>query len=138
MSTIDVNLDEFYADSIREQIAELKEELAQLEKIAKDSGLSRFEFRALERNLQLLVEIAIGMAKRVLKSASKEVPSDSRKAFEKLKQYDLDSTVVDWPKAIGMRNALVHDYLSVDGQIITSVLTDGYYQQIFEFFDQYL
>ena len=67
MPTINVNLDEFYSASMQEHLIELKEQLAEIEAIAIQRPLSAIEYRALERNLQLLIEACIGIAKRVLK-----------------------------------------------------------------------
>ena len=35
-------------------------------------------------------------------------------------------TLIGWRKIIGLRNALVHDYLNIDPEIIRSVIGQGY------------
>jgi uncharacterized protein YutE (UPF0331/DUF86 family) len=137
MNTINVNLDRYYADSIKEHLLELKEQLQELESILAHKPLSSIEYRALERNFQLLIEACIGLAKRVLKGQGYNPPSEARKAFEKLAAKGLDNTHIEWTKVIGMRNAIVHDYLDIDTARITSVLKNRDYLKLFEFTDQY-
>jgi uncharacterized protein YutE (UPF0331/DUF86 family)/predicted nucleotidyltransferase len=132
------NLDRFYAASIKEHLVELKEQLQELEHILTQRPLSAIEYRALERNLQLLVEACIGLAKRVLKGHGCIPPSEARKAFEKLAAKGLDNSTIEWTKVIGMRNAIVHDYLDIDAARITTVLKNRDYLKLFEFAAQYL
>ena len=138
MSTINVNLDRYYADSLKEHLAELKEQLQELEHILEQRPLSAIEYRALERNLQLLVEACIGLAKRVLKGQGCIPPSEARKAFGKLAAKGLDNCTIEWTKVIGMRNAIVHDYLDIDAERITTVLKSRDYLKLFGFAAQYL
>jgi len=138
MNTINVNLDRFYAVSIKEHLVELKEQLQELEHILTQKPLSAIEYRALERNLQLLVEACIGLAKRVLKGHGCIPPSEARKVFEKLAANGLDNSPIEWTKVIGMRNAIVHDYLDIDAARITTVLKNRDYLKLFEFGAQYL
>ncbi len=137
MSTIVVNLDKYYLDSIVEHLAELKEEFAELSHIVKQRPLSALEYRALERNLQLLVEACIGLGKRVLKAQGSNIPSEARKVFAKLGTKNLDRSGIEWIKVIGMRNAIVHDYLDIDVARVTAVLQSGDYLKLFEFTNQY-
>ncbi len=106
MSIIDVSLDDFYRAAIAEQLAEFEQDLNQLRAGSEAKTLTKFEYLALERTLQLLVEVAIGISKRVLKSKGLAVPTEARKSLERLKQEGLDSSNIDWRGAIGMRNAL--------------------------------
>ena len=138
MSITDVNLDEFYRSAISEQLAELEEDLNQLQVSSEARKLTRFEYLALERSLQLLVEVAIGVSKRVLKSKGIAVPTEARKSLEKLKSEGLGAIDVDWRGAVGMRNALVHGYLDIDEEIVIQVLKSGRYQRVIEFCRQYL
>jgi uncharacterized protein YutE (UPF0331/DUF86 family) len=41
-----------------------------------------------------------------------------------------------WRKVIGLRNALVHDYLNIDPEIIRSVIDQGYSDRLFAFAEQ--
>ena len=130
--------DELYADSIKEELSTIKEELDEINSIANSRKLSILEYRALERDMQLLIEIAVGLAKRVLKAQKLVVPSDSRQSFEKLASLGQDTTGIDWVRVIGMRNALVHDYLDIDKQRVLDVLMSGECYRLFEFCSQFL
>ena len=45
-------------------------------------------------------------------------------------------TLSGWRKIIGLRNALVHDYLNIDPEIIRSMIGQGYSDQLFTFGNQ--
>ena len=66
------------------------------------------------------------------------MPTEARKSLEKLKSEGLDAVDVDWRGAVGMRNALVHDYLDINEEIVIQVLKSGRYQGVIEFCRQYL
>ncbi|WP_265437234.1 DUF86 domain-containing protein [Aeromonas media] len=59
-------------------------------------------------------------------------------AFEILAQRGEPSpdTLIGWRKLIGLRNALVHDYLNIDPDIIRNVIAQGYSYQLFTFAEQ--
>ncbi|TFH87412.1 DUF86 domain-containing protein [Billgrantia azerbaijanica] len=119
---------------MREHIATLAEELAQLHRAAsRPEGLDPLLYRAAERNLQLLTEAGIGIAKQRLKSLGAVVPSDARQAFAKLQALGHDSSDTPWNKVIGLRNALVHDYLNLDAEIVESIIRRRDYQKLFDF-----
>lgn len=127
-------MDEAYRQAMQEQLAQLKEELQEIRDLIVNQGfLPTLAYRAAERNLQLLVEACIGIAKQTLKSEGLEVPGDARQAFAKLKAKGLDTTAVPWPQVIGMRNALVHDYLNLEPERITEVIESGEYLALFDF-----
>ncbi|MGL6511732.1 HepT-like ribonuclease domain-containing protein [Aeromonas hydrophila] len=44
--------------------------------------------------------------------------------------------MICWSKLIGLRNTLVQDYLNVDPEIILSVITPSYSDQLFTFAEQ--
>jgi uncharacterized protein with HEPN domain len=46
------------------------------------------------------------------------------------------SDEVNWRKIIGLRNALVHDYLNIQPEIITKVIADKFYTTLIEFANQ--
>lgn len=131
-------MDEAYRDAMREQLAQLAEDLAVIENLPAQEQRSAIVYRATERNLQLLIEACIGIAKQTLKARDEVVPGDARKVFEKLKSLGLDSTDADWQRIIGMRNALVHDYLNLDRERILEVVRNGRYKVLFDFASQRL
>ena len=112
-------MDEAYRLAMQEQVAQLKEELSEIEKMLDSNGhLSMLAYRAAERNLQLLIEACIGIAKQTLKAQGCQSPTDARQVFAKLKAKGMDPTDTPWPQVIGMRNALVHDYLNFDPEVL--------------------
>lgn len=127
-------MDELYRDAMREQVLDLKEEIEDiLAELVKNPAPSRMVYRSAERSLQLLTEACIGIAKRTLKAEGKQVPSDARQAFSKLKSLGLDSTGADWNRIIGMRNALVHDYLNIEPDRVLDVIRLKHYEVLLDF-----
>lgn len=127
-------MDNAYKCAMREQLAQLKEELQEIrDQLDQQGYLGSIAYRAAERNLQLLVEACIGIAKQSLKANGLEVPSDARQAFSKLRSKGLDPTQIPWVKVVGMRNALVHDYLNLEPERIVDVIQQRHYLQLFEF-----
>ncbi len=132
-------MDNAYRLAMQEHIAELAEELQQIGGIIQQQGyMPTLIYRAAERNLQLLTEACIGIAKQKLKEKGLHVPTEARKAFEKLKAEGLDNSGIPWQQVIGMRNALVHDYLNLDRQRVAEVITSGKYTALIEFAKQAL
>lgn len=127
-------MDDAYKTAMQEQLAQLAEELQEISDILAQQGyLPTLVYRATERNLQLLVEACIGIAKHSLKAKGLVVPNDSRQAFAKLKAQGMDSSTIDWNKVIGMRNVLVHDYLNLEQERIVQIIRGGYYLSLLEF-----
>lgn len=124
-----------YFGTIQQNAETYQSELDQLKQIISERDFSNFEYRAAERCLQASACLAIGIAKHWAKSLAGASPSDAYSAFELLSQHQLLSLeqLANWRKVIGLRNALVHDYLNIDPSIVRSVIAQGYYQQIFEF-----
>ncbi len=127
-------MDNIYRMAMKAQVAELAEELEDvLAHLEGDAAMSRIVYRAAERSLQLLTEACIGIAKQTLKGIGKEVPADARKTFSKLRMLGLDPTGADWNRIIGMRNALVHDYLNLDPERVLDVIKNKHYQVFLDF-----
>lgn len=127
-------MDDAYVFSMREHHAELKSELQGLTDIINQRELSRYEYRADERTLQVLIEACIGIAKHWNYVFYKTAPADAYAAFEKLSQQGVEAVKdVEWRKIIGMRNALVHDYLNIDSDIIKAVIKKTAYIKLLEF-----
>lgn len=124
-----------YFGAIRQNAGTYQSELDQLKQILSERDFSNFEYRAAERCLQASACLAIGVAKHWAKSLAGASPSDAYSAFELLSQHQQVSLeqLANWRKVIGLRNALVHDYLNIDPGIVRSIISQGYYQQIFEF-----
>lgn len=126
---------EAYVLSIKEHAAECVEDLNELALIAQQREWSRIERKAVERLLQVLIEACLGTAKQWLKHHKKVVPNDAHQAMQKLADYQQLSTddLEKWHKVIGMRNAIVHDYLNLDPRILKSVVVNKIYQDLQKF-----
>ena len=128
-----------YVAAMREHVEQLAEELGELRRLASEgNALPPLLYRAAERNLQLLTEACIGIAKQKLKALGLVVPSESRQAFAKLAAMGADHSGTPWNKVIGLRNALVHDYLNLDPQIVTTVVREGHYETLLAFAREHL
>lgn len=127
-------MDNTYILSMREHLNEIQSELHGLAEIINQRDFNRFEYRAAERILQILIEACIGIAKHWNYALYKTAPADAYSAFEKLSQQGIDDiNDVEWRKIIGMRNALVHDYLNIEPQIIRMLIKNMAYAGLIEF-----
>lgn len=127
-------MDDAYRLAMRGKVAELEEELQQLQGILREQGyVTTLQYRAIERNLQLLIESCIGTAKQTLKAMGKHVPAEARQVFEKLKAEGKDDSDIPWRVVIGMRNALVHGYLNIDRDRIIAVVKHDHYRSLIDF-----
>ncbi|GCF90383.1 type VII toxin-antitoxin system HepT family RNase toxin [Shewanella sp. M-Br] len=73
------------------------------------------------------------IAKHWAKAQAGHSPQDAYQAFEILCQRGAQPAdeLNDWRKVIGLRNALVHDHLNIDPEIIRSVISQGYSDRLF-------
>lgn len=82
---------------------------------------------------------AIGKAKHLLRLAGVTPPPvNAYDAFTALHDAGIctEAEVDVWAKAIGMRNAIVHEYLKVDRDLIRAVLDSGAYRHVTDFLQQ--
>ncbi|QXW29648.1 DUF86 domain-containing protein [Aeromonas sanarellii] len=130
--------DNAYIGALRISLSRYKAELSEIRAILALRALSNLEYRAAERTLQVSIEACIGVAKHWAKALASHTPQDAYQAFEILAQRGELSpdTLIGWRRIIGLRNALVHDYLNIDPEIIRSVIAQGYSDQLFTFADQ--
>lgn len=128
-------MDNMYINSMRTSTTLYKQELLELHSILQSRNLSNLEYRAAERSLQVSIEACIGIAKHWSKLKTKNRSADAYQSFELLSQsgeISLDE-LKNWRKVIGLRNALVHDYLNIDPEIVRSIIKNAYYEQLFDF-----
>jgi uncharacterized protein YutE (UPF0331/DUF86 family) len=123
---------EAYTYAIREQLEQHLAGLDELRGLLSERPLTFNERNAVERGLQVVVEIAIGCSKHYLKSHNKPVPSEARAAIERV--YELlaitSPDIAIMRGAVGMRNAIIHDYLNLDWQRVETVLAEKKYHEI--------
>lgn len=121
-----------YVYAIREQLEQHLTALDELSGQMAKAPLSFIDRNSAERSLQVLVEVAIGCSKHFLKSQSKPVPSDARATVERV--YELlaitDPSIQVMRGAIGMRNAIIHDYLNLDWGRVEPVLSHRDYHRV--------
>lgn len=85
--------------------------------------------------MQLLTDVSIGLSKRWLKALKKESGGNACQTFVGLDRINIISAaeLIEWRKIIGLRNSLVHDYLSVDKSIIQLVIKNERYKTLLVF-----
>ena len=126
---------EAYAFAITEQVEQHISALNELSEILKARPLTFNERSAVERSIQVIVESAIGCSKHFLKSHSKPVPAESRVSLERV--YEILSIVEpdikDMRGAVGMRNAIIHDYLNLDWKRLEKILRERKYRRVLDY-----
>jgi len=121
-----------YSASMQDHIQQLVSHLEQLANT--ERSLNQFESLAAERLLQVLIEACIGIAKHWVKHQGLGIATDANRAFVLLEQSgQWTDKELDWRKIIGMRNALVHDYLNIDQQVILDVVNNRRFKELAEF-----
>lgn len=132
-----------YVESLRQHTREQLDTLDELAELAQQSPLRKFERLAVERSLQILVEAAIGVSKHSCKHAGIHTPPDASSYTYAwacvLKTHDLIQSQIPHAVlkgAIGMRNAIVHDYLNLDWTRIESVVTTQGYHKVGDFVEE--
>jgi len=121
-----------YIDAIQKHINECVEDLNSIHDLLKQRSWTRVERKAAERLLQILVEACVGISKHWLKRQKKVLPSDAYSVFEKLTEMGLipHNDSEKWKRIVGLRNAIVHDYLNLDEAVIKEVVQNKMYLEL--------
>jgi len=121
-----------YVEAIQQHVNESVEDLETIYNILQERSWTRVERKGAERLLQTLVEACIGLSKHWLKQQNKVLPVDAYSVFEKLMDLQLISAdeAQEWQRIIGMRNAIVHDYLNLDEKVIKTIIMNKMYLKL--------
>ena len=125
-------MDNTYILSMKAHISEMESDLKGLSDILSERPLNRYEAKARERLIQTLVEACIGIAKHRCKQLGFPAPDNAYVAFERLTgqataHTETTEPTIDWKRIIGMRNALVHDYLNINPDVIEQLIRNREY-----------
>lgn len=112
--------------------------LAELDELRVDLINDNFrsrDYRAVERLLQIFTELCVGLSKHWLKTIVQESAGQAYQTFSLLREHNqiTNEELTSWRKIIGMRNGLVHDYLTIDLTVLESVIRKGHYSQLNDF-----
>ncbi len=122
--------DQAYCQSMHAKLNSVVSILQRAEAQLATQALDEWQYLACERSMQILIDAAIGIAKRAVVQLGFATPATANKAFEMLDGQGVDMTALDWKAVIGMRNALVHNYLEFDRDRLLTVIREGKYRQI--------
>lgn len=128
-------MDSIYANSMEQKVSLRQKDLDDLANILTARQFTRHEYNSAERSLQILVEACIGLSKHLVKVHNHTVPADAYQSIERLKSlgYFDQEDDTNWRKIIGLRNALVHDYLSIEPEIVKTIISKKYYETLINF-----
>jgi uncharacterized protein YutE (UPF0331/DUF86 family) len=115
---------------------EEKSVLDQLRAVAAHSELDSIQIRAAKSSLQVLIENAIGKAKRILKFYQcPMVFHKGKDAFWVLTETGLidESLQAVMNQAIGFRNSMIHDYMNFDEKTLIEIVVKGQYLPLYDF-----
>ena len=115
-------------------IAKIEKDI--LDRLSMKDELSNIEIRAAKNSLQVLIENSIGKAKKTLKHYyCPMIPKSGRDAFSFMYEIGLidDELYKSLLSAVGFKNALIHDYMNFDDNILLRLLQEKRYKTIFDF-----
>jgi uncharacterized protein YutE (UPF0331/DUF86 family) len=124
-----------YTESILEHTEEHFAALLELTYILSQRDLTFHERNSAERSIQVVVEACIGLSKHICKKAEKQVLGEAAMTAQKALEILPDSPIPysELRGAIGMRNAIVHNYLNLDRGLIEAVLRKKAYLNLKSF-----
>ena len=111
-------------------------EKAVLDQLAKKQAMNPIEIRAAKSALQTLIENAIGKCKRILKHYDCPiVPKSGRDAASFLYETGIlnDEMYQELSAAIGFRNAMIHDYMNFNEDILIDLVRSRRYDHLVDF-----
>jgi uncharacterized protein YutE (UPF0331/DUF86 family) len=133
-----------YTASVREHCRVHFQALLELANTLDSRALGFHERNSAERSIQVITEACIGLARHCCRKAGREVLGDAAGcAMSSLEIIGTDAIAPEQLRgALGMRNAIVHDYLNLDWGLVEQVLReraflalDGYVEAAIGFLD---
>ena len=100
-----------------------------------DRPLTPLEQSGVLHALQIIIENAIGKAKHWLKAKGQPVPVSAYDAIQALANIDAihRETLPEWNAVIGLRNRIVHDYMTIDFDQIIDIIENKKEQFVIDF-----
>jgi uncharacterized protein YutE (UPF0331/DUF86 family) len=80
--------------------------------------------RAIERDLQILVEIVVDVCQRIVSLSGQTTPTTGREAVERCCQLGVLSGYQPYTRMVQFRNFIVHRYERVDGSILVEMVNE--------------
>lgn len=126
-----------YTESVREHCQLHLEALHELAAILDRRPLGFHERNSAERSIQVVVEACIGLAKHCCRKAGRAVLGDAAAcALTSLELIGPSAIEAERLRgAIGMRNAIVHDDLNLDWQLLEQVLRERAFAALLPYID---
>jgi uncharacterized protein YutE (UPF0331/DUF86 family) len=128
-------MNQAYLVAIDEHVNEHIEALLDLSEKITQRPLDFHERNSAQRSMQVLVESVIGLSKHVCKKAGKQTLgsayANAIKALELIAGQPIKPEQLQG--AIGMRNAIVHDYLNLDWKLLEQVLKESLFMDLLPF-----
>ncbi len=109
--------------SLWNELAYLKSERAQAGTLP-DYVASMRQRRAVERSLQVCIEICLDIGRRIIAIEELQIPDDNQSVFRILHDARIvpDQLVPSLLDMARFRNLIVHDYARIDDAIVYSIL----------------
>ncbi|HBG77295.1 MAG: DUF86 domain-containing protein [Phycisphaerae bacterium] len=115
-----------YNGVIQRKFTLLDKHLLELQKHLKDINFSTFKndwaLRCMaERSLQVMVEIVIDIAERIIAIEDAGPTATSAEALEKLEKLGVIKSALSYGNMIKFRNFIVHQYEEIDPEIVFNI-----------------
>lgn len=115
-----------YNGVIQRKFTLLDKHLLELQKHLKDVNFSVFKndwaLRCMaERSLQVMVEIVIDIAERIIATENAGPAATSTEALEKLEKLGVIKSAQSYGNMIKFRNLIVHQYEEIDPEIVFNI-----------------
>jgi len=115
-----------YNGVIQRKFTLLDKHLLELQKYLKDVSFTTFEsdwsLRCMaERSLQVMVEIVIDIAERIIAIENAGPAATSIEALEKLEKLRVIKSAQSYADMIKFRNLIVHQYEEIDPEIVFNI-----------------